>query len=123
MALRERAAADTDATVAQTGPSSVHARGTSAAADDVVPSDTVIGSTRFADRDPAARDELAQVVASCRRYGCRIGIRGLQPSRFAEFSRYLRGLGADSVALTSESSSQTTLAMLEIPPGKPSLRR
>ena len=123
MALRERAAEDTLATVAQADAPSAHAQDTGAAAAREAPSDTVIGSTRFVDRDPAARDELAQVVASCRRYGCRIGVSGLQPSRFAEFSRYLRGLGADSVALTSEPSSRTTLAMLEIPPARSSIRR
>ena len=123
MALRERAAADTHATVAQADAPSAHAQDTGAASAREAPSDTVIGSTRFVDRDPAARDELAQVVASCRRYGCRIGVSGLQPSRFAEFSRYLRGLGADSVALTSEPSSQTTMAMLEIPPARSSIRR
>ena len=81
-----------------------------------VASDTVIRAQRFADRDPVARDELAQVVASCRRYGCRIGIRGLEASQFAEFTKYLRGLGADSVALNAEPSANTTLAMLEIVP-------
>lgn len=87
-----------------------------------VPSDTVISAQRFADRDPAARDELVQVVAACRRFGCRIGIRGLDASRFAEFSQYLRRLGADSVALSAEPSANTTLAMLEIVP-RPSSRR
>ncbi|MBC7842800.1 MAG: hypothetical protein H7099_10825 [Gemmatimonadaceae bacterium] len=87
-----------------------------------VASDTVIRAQRFADRDPVARDELVQVVAACRRFGCRIGIRGLEASRFAEFSRYLRGLGADSVALTAEPSESTNLAMLEIVPRQSSRR-
>lgn len=86
-------------------------------------SDTVIGATRFADRDPTSRDELTQVVAACRRFGCRIGIRGLQESRFAEFSAYLRKLGADSVALTPEPSTKTTFAMLVIAPSHVAARR
>ena len=76
--------------------------------------DTTIGATRFADRDPVAKDELAQVVKACRVYGCRIGIQGLQPSRYDEFAKYLRGLGADSVTLSTETATGTTLAMLEI---------
>ncbi len=79
-----------------------------------IASDTIISATRFADRDPVARDELVQVVASCQRYGCRIGIRGLQASRFAEFKEYLRSLGVNGVSLTSETTANTTLAMLEI---------
>ncbi len=79
-------------------------------------SDTVIGAMRFADRDAASRDELTQVVAACRRFGCRIGIRGLQESRFAEFSAVLRKLGADSLSLTPEPSANTTFAMLVIAP-------
>lgn len=82
-------------------------------------SDTVIRAQRFADRDPVARDELSQVVASCRRFGCRIGIRGLRSSQFAEFSHYLHRLGADSVALSAEPSANTTLAVLEIVPARP----
>ena len=89
---------------------------------DPVRSDTVIGAARFADRDPAAQDELSDVVAACRRYGCRIGIRGLQASRFREFAQSLRALGADSVSLTAEPSANTTLAMLEIPSGRPIAR-
>jgi hypothetical protein len=88
-----------------------------------VPSDTVIRERRFADRDPVARDELTQVVAACRRYGCRIGIQGLQQSRFAEFATVLRALGADSVSLTPEPSANTSLVMLEITPGRTRSRR
>jgi hypothetical protein len=77
-------------------------------------SDTTIGATRFADRDPVAKDELRQVVKSCRVYGCRIGIQGLRPDRYDEFATYLRGLGADSVSLSTETVTGTTLAMLEI---------
>lgn len=79
-------------------------------------SDTVIRAQRFADRDPVARDELTQVVAACRRFGCRIGIRGLDAGQFVEFTKYLKGLGADSVSLNAEVSANTTLAMLEILP-------
>ena len=117
VAERERHVGDV---VTEPGPDGAPA---SAPADSVFPgsvaraaSDTVIRAQRFADRDPVARDELAQVVASCRRYGCRIGIRGLEASQFAEFTQYLRGLGADSVALNAEPAAQTTLAMLEIMP-------
>lgn len=81
---------------------------------DEEPSDTTIGATRFADSDPVAKDELRQVVKSCRVYGCRIGIQGLRPNRYDEFATYLRGLGADSVTLSTETVTGTTLAMLEI---------
>jgi hypothetical protein len=80
------------------------------------PSDTTIGATRFADSDPVAKDELKQVVKACRVYGCRIGIQGLHANRYDEFAIYLRGLGADSVSLSTETVTGTTLAMLEIPP-------
>jgi hypothetical protein len=79
-------------------------------------SDTTIGATRFADRDPMAKDELKQVVKACRVYGCRIGIQGLRPNRYDEFATFLRGLGADSVTLSTETVTGTTLAMLEISP-------
>jgi phosphoenolpyruvate synthase/pyruvate phosphate dikinase len=83
----------------------------------------VIGATRFADRDPSSRDELTQVVAACRRFGCRIGIRGLQESRYPEFSAFLHKLGADSLSLTPERSASTTLAMLVIAPSHVADRR
>ncbi len=86
-------------------------------------SDTVIGALRFSDRDAVSRGELTQVVAACRRFGCRIGIRGLQPSRFPEFSAELRKLGADSLSLTPEPSANTTFAMLVIAPSHVAARR
>ena len=81
-------------------------------------SDTTIAAQRFEDRDPVAKDELVQVVKACRVYGCRIGIQGLQPSRYDAFAVYLKGLGADSVTLSTETATGTTLAMLEIAPKK-----
>ncbi len=86
-------------------------------------SDTVIRVMRFADGDPASRDELTQVVPACRRFGCRIGIRGLQESRFTEFSEVLHKLGADSLPLTPEPSANTTFAMLVIAPSHIAARR
>ena len=86
------------------------------------PSDTTIGATRFADSDPVAKDELRQVVKACRVYGCRIGIQGLRANRYDEFATYLRGLGADSVSLSTETVTGTTLAMLEIPPKRSTAR-
>ncbi len=81
-----------------------------------IASDTLIGARRFEDSDPVAKDELVQVVKSCRVYGCRIGIQGLQASRYDAFAKYLKGLGADSVTLSAETVTGTTLAMLEIAP-------
>ena len=80
----------------------------------VQPTDTTIGAVRFTDRDPVAQDELSQVVKACRIHGCRIGIRGLHPNQYQEFSHYLKGLGADSVSLTTEVMANATLAMMEI---------
>ncbi len=112
-------------TVPVRGPigSAAATRDSARAASEPAGSDTVIGATRFADRDPSSRDELTQVVAACRRFGCRIGIRGLQESRYTEFSSFLRKLGADSVSLTPERSASTTLAMLVIAPSHVADRR
>lgn len=80
------------------------------------PTDTVIRQQRFVDQDPVASEELRQVVAACKRHGCRIGIRGLAPARRAEFSARLHALGADSVVLTATVTDGAPLTMLDIVP-------
>ena len=112
--LSDREARMARTAVRDTSAAPVVAVRTTAARLDASASDTMISSRRFEDRDPVAKDELAQVVKACRVYGCRIGIQGLQPSRYDAFAVYLKGMGADSVTLSTETVTGTTLAMLEI---------
>ena len=97
MAVKEPTARDTNAPIA---PAPVVAAAVVPIAPpvadsaDIVPADTVIGATRFTDRDLVAQEELSHVVASCKRFGCRIGIHGLTPARFGAFATFLKGLGA-----------------------------
>ena len=114
--LSDREARMARAAARDTSDTPVVAVRTKAARATPVASDTMIGARRFEDSDPVAKDELVQVVKSCRVYGCRIGIQGLQASRYDAFAKYLKGLGADSVTIATETATGTTLAMLEIAP-------
>jgi pyruvate,water dikinase len=56
---------------------------------------------------------IAQVIATCRARGRKIGICGQAPSDYPEFARFLVEQGIDSISLNPDTVLKTTLAILE----------
>jgi len=75
--------------------------------------DSEIVAPIFDERNPAVKKMIAQVVATCRAKGRKIGICGQAPSDFPEFAQFLVEHGIDSISLNPDTVLKTTLAILE----------
>ncbi len=75
--------------------------------------DSEIVAPIFDERDPAVKKMIAQVIATCRAKGRKIGICGQAPSDYPDFARFLVEQGIDSVSLNPDTVLKTTLAILE----------
>lgn len=80
--------------------------------------DSEIVAPVFDERNPAVKKMVADVIATCRRRGRKIGICGQAPSDHPEFARFLVELGIDSLSLNPDSVLKTTLATLETEAGQ-----
>jgi pyruvate,water dikinase len=56
---------------------------------------------------------IAQVIATARAKGRKIGICGQAPSDYPDFAQFLVEQGIDSISLTPDTVLKTTLAILE----------
>lgn len=75
--------------------------------------DSEIVAPIFDERNPAVKKMIAQVIATCRAKGRKIGICGQAPSDYPEFARFLVEQGIDSISLNPDTVLKTTLAVLE----------
>lgn len=75
--------------------------------------DSEIVAPIFDERNPAVKSMIAQVIATCRAKGSKIGICGQAPSDYPEFARFLVEQGIHSISLNPDTVLQTTLAILE----------
>jgi len=75
--------------------------------------DSEIVAPIFDERNPAVKKMIAQVIATCRAKGRKIGICGQAPSDYPEFARFLVEQGIDSISLNPDTVLKTTLAILE----------
>ncbi len=75
--------------------------------------DSEIVAPIFDERNPAVKKLVAEVIATCRRRGRKIGICGQAPSDHPEFARFLVERGIDSLSLNPDTVLKTTLATLE----------
>ncbi len=75
--------------------------------------DSEIVAPIFDERNPAVKKMVADVIATCRRRGRKIGICGQAPSDHPEFARFLVEQGIDSLSLNPDTVLKTTLATLE----------
>ncbi|MFO0816976.1 MAG: phosphoenolpyruvate synthase [Pirellulales bacterium] len=75
--------------------------------------DSEIVSPIFDERNPAVKRMIAQVIATCRARGRKIGICGQAPSDYPEFAQFLVEQGIDSISLNPDTVLKTTLAILE----------
>lgn len=75
--------------------------------------DSEIVAPIFDERNPAVKKMIAQVIATCRSKGCKIGICGQAPSDYPEFAQFLVEQGIDSISLIPDTLLKTTLAVLE----------
>lgn len=75
--------------------------------------DSEIVAPIFDERNAAVKKMIAQVIASCRRKGRKIGICGQAPSDYPEFAQFLVEQGIDSISLNPDTVLKTTLAILE----------
>ena len=74
--------------------------------------DSEIVASIFDERNAAVKQMIAQVIATCRARGRKIGICGQAPSDYPEFAQFLVEQGIDSISLNPDSVLKTTLAML-----------
>jgi pyruvate,water dikinase len=74
--------------------------------------DSAIVAPIFDERNPAVKKMIAQVIASCRASGRKIGICGQAPSDYPEFAQFLVEQGIDSLSLNPDTVLKTTLAIL-----------
>lgn len=75
--------------------------------------DSEIVAPIFDERNPAVKKMIAQVIATCRAKGRKIGICGQAPSDYPDFAQFLVEQGIDSVSLNPDTVLKTTLAILE----------
>ena len=75
--------------------------------------DSEIVAPIFDERNAAVKKMIAQVIATCRARGRKIGICGQAPSDYPEFAQFLVEQGIDSISLNPDSVLKTTLAILE----------
>ncbi|MDP2319813.1 MAG: phosphoenolpyruvate synthase [Acidobacteriota bacterium] len=75
--------------------------------------DSAIVAPIFDERNPAVTRMIAQVIATCRAKGRKIGICGQAPSDYPEFAQFLVEQGIDSISLNPDTVLKTTLAILE----------
>jgi pyruvate,water dikinase len=75
--------------------------------------DSEIVAPIFDERNPAVMRMIAQVIATCRAKGRKIGICGQAPSDYPEFAQFLVEHGIDSISLNPDTVLRTTLAILE----------
>jgi pyruvate,water dikinase len=74
--------------------------------------DSEIVASIFDERNPAVKKMIAQVIATCKAKGRKIGICGQAPSDYPEFARFLVEQGVDSISLNPDTILKTTLAIL-----------
>jgi len=74
--------------------------------------DSEIVAPIFDERNPAVTRMIAQVIATCRAKGRKIGICGQAPSDYPEFAQFLVEQGIDSISLNPDTVLKTTLAIL-----------
>ena len=75
--------------------------------------DSEIVAPIFDERNAAVKKMIAQVIATCRTRGRKIGICGQAPSDYPEFAQFLVEQGIDSISLNPDTVLKTTLAILE----------
>jgi pyruvate,water dikinase len=75
--------------------------------------DSEIVAPIFDERNAAVKRMIAQVIATCRSKGRKIGICGQAPSDYPEFAQFLVEQGIDSISLNPDTVLKTTLAILE----------
>ena len=75
--------------------------------------DSEIVAPIFDERNAAVKKMIAQVIATCRAKGRKIGICGQAPSDYPEFAQFLVEQGIDSISLNPDTVLRTTLAILE----------
>jgi pyruvate,water dikinase len=74
--------------------------------------DSEIVAPVFDERNPAVTRMIAQVIATCRARGRKIGICGQAPSDYPEFAQFLVEQGIDSISLNPDTILRTTQAIL-----------
>ncbi len=75
--------------------------------------DSEIVAPIFDERNDAVKKMIAQVIATARAKGRKIGICGQAPSDYLDFAQFLVEQGIDSISLTPDTVLKTTLAILE----------
>jgi pyruvate,water dikinase len=75
--------------------------------------DSEIVALIFDERNAAVKKMIAQVIATCRAKGRKIGICGQAPSDYPEFAQFLVEQGIDSISLTPDTVLKARLAILE----------
>jgi pyruvate,water dikinase len=74
--------------------------------------DSEIVAPIFDERNAAVKKMIAQVIATARAKGRKIGICGQAPSDYPEFAQFLVEQGIDSISLNPDTVLKTTLAVL-----------
>jgi pyruvate,water dikinase len=75
--------------------------------------DSEIVAPIFNERNAAVKSMIAQVIATCRAKGRKIGICGQAPSDYPEFAQFLVEQGIDSISLNPDTVLKTSLAVLQ----------
>lgn len=75
--------------------------------------DSDIVAPLFDERNPAVKKMIAQVIATCRARGRKIGICGQAPSDYPEFAQFLVEQGINSISLNPDTVLKTTQAILK----------
>jgi len=76
--------------------------------------DSEIVAHIFNERDPAVMSAVAQVIATARETGTKIGICGQAPSDYPEFAEFLVEQGIDSMSLNPDAVIKTTRRILDL---------
>jgi pyruvate,water dikinase len=74
--------------------------------------DSEIVAPIFDERNAAVKTMIANVIATCRAKGRKIGICGQAPSDYPDFARFLVEQGIDSISLNPDTVMKTTAAIV-----------
>ncbi len=74
-------------------------------------------STLFDERNPAVKKLIAQVIATCKTAGRKVGICGQAPSDYPDFCRFLVECGIDSISLNPDQVVPMTRQILRFEAG------
>lgn len=76
--------------------------------------DSALVAHLYDERNPAVTTLIAQVIATCKEMGKKVGLCGQGPSDYPDFAEFLVKCGIDSISVTPDVAVKTRLLVAEV---------